>query len=258
MSLSTTVIGSGAPVVLLPWYAHDAAVMARAFEPVFADLRGWRRIYVDLPGTGRSAAVAPTSDAVLDAVEDTFHRETDGASALVVGCSYGGYLAAGLARRLPERVSRLALVCSGVRIALEHRNLDRVLPPRPEEGWLEAAPPRWHEHLDLAVGRQTTAVAARLADAFAVRGETDDGYLDRLRATGYSLTDERPTLGYAGDVIAVVGRRDRIAGYLDQLDALDDCPFGSYVAFAEAGHYLPFEQPDAFRSVMQGWLAAAS
>jgi pimeloyl-ACP methyl ester carboxylesterase len=49
-------------------------------------------------------------------------------------------------------------------------------------------------------------------------------------------------------VTILAGRRDRVAGYLDQLAALARYPHGSHVALADAGHYLPFEQPDAFSS----------
>jgi pimeloyl-ACP methyl ester carboxylesterase len=258
MALRTTIVGMGAPVVLLPWYAHDAAVMALAFEPVFAGTTGLRRIYLNLPGTGGSPAVEPTSDAVLDAVQDAVEAEIGTAPFTLVGCSYGGYLAAGLARRLPDRVQRLALVCSGVRIRPEHRNLDRVLPPIPEPGWLDGAPQRWHDHFTLAIGHQTAPAADRVAEAFRVRGPTDDDYLDRLRASGYPLSDEDSLATYECEVLLVVGRRDQIGGHLDQFDTLDRCPRGSYVALAEAGHYLPFEQPAAFRALMQGWIGPAS
>jgi pimeloyl-ACP methyl ester carboxylesterase len=67
-ALSFHQLGSGAPMVLLPWFSLDADVMAAAFEPVLADVDGVQRTYVDLPGTGRSAPVAPRTDAVVEAV----------------------------------------------------------------------------------------------------------------------------------------------------------------------------------------------
>jgi pimeloyl-ACP methyl ester carboxylesterase len=98
--------GTGRSLVVLPWFGFDHAVMEAAFEPVFAGITGWRRIYVDLPGTGALMPVEPSSDAVLAAVSATVSEIIGGdGSALVAGCSYGGYLAAGLARRTPTLVS---------------------------------------------------------------------------------------------------------------------------------------------------------
>ena len=50
MPLSATLFGSGAPVVLLPGFALDGAVMAAACEPAFAGTPGGhrQRIYLDL------------------------------------------------------------------------------------------------------------------------------------------------------------------------------------------------------------------
>ena len=59
MVLAVRDLGAGRPIVLLPWFGLDGGVTALAFEPVFAETTEWRRIYVDLPGTGGSAAVAP-------------------------------------------------------------------------------------------------------------------------------------------------------------------------------------------------------
>src|SRR6266496_2310740 len=88
VALASRVDGSGRPIVLLPWFGLDGAVMAAAFEPVFAATTGRRRIYLDLPGTGRSSPVAPNSDAVLEAVLDAVGVAVPGGQPfLLAGCS---------------------------------------------------------------------------------------------------------------------------------------------------------------------------
>jgi pimeloyl-ACP methyl ester carboxylesterase len=253
--LSVRIRGHGRPVVLLPWFGLDRSVTQAAFEPVFAGVHGWRRIYLDLPGTGRSRPVGPSSDAVLDAVEETVAAAVGPEPFLLAGCSYGGYLAAGLARRSPERLLGMLLVCSGVRILPAHRNLDRVLPSAPEADWLRGVPADLQPHFSHAIGHQTRAVADRTAAAFALAAPTDDAYLDALRTSGYPLSDEASDHRFAGDVLLLAGRQDRIAGHLDQFDALARYPGGSYTALAGAGHYLPFEQPERFAGLSLDWLA---
>ena len=51
-------------VVLVHGFPVDHRIMTGAFEPVFTGRPGWRRLYVDLPGMGRTVApdVASTDD----------------------------------------------------------------------------------------------------------------------------------------------------------------------------------------------------
>jgi pimeloyl-ACP methyl ester carboxylesterase len=100
----------------------------------------WQRIYLDLPGTGGSSPVEPSSDAVLDAVSETVRSILGSDPYLLAGCSYGGYLAAALARRTPAQVAGLLLVCTGTKIQPETRNLSGVRPATPEPGWLDGVP----------------------------------------------------------------------------------------------------------------------
>jgi len=256
--LSTQIHGTGRPLVVLPWFGFDHGVMEAAFEPVFAGITGWRRIYVDLPGTGASMPVEPSSDAVLAAVSETV-SEIIGADgpALVAGCSYGGYLAAGLARRTPTLMSGLLLVCPGVKIRLGQRNLSNVAAASAQPEWLAEVPTEWHDHLAHGVGNQTAPVAKRLVDVFRLNGLTNGTYLEELRSKGYQLTDEASSLPFNGNVTILAGTQDRIVGCLDQFDTLSRYPHGTFVALGDTGHYLPFEQPELFTTLTLSWLSKA-
>ena len=65
MPLHSHVEGKGRPVVVLPSLSLDSTAMRAAFEPAFAGLSGWARIYLDLPGSGGSPPGEPTSDAAI-------------------------------------------------------------------------------------------------------------------------------------------------------------------------------------------------
>jgi hypothetical protein len=83
-------------------------------------------------------------------------------------------------------------------------------------------------------------------------GYSYGGYL----AAGLARRAPRSGSGRRAAILA--GRADRITGHLDQFDALARYPQGSYMALSGAGHYLPFEQPERFRSVTLDWLARGS
>ncbi len=251
--------------MLLPGFALDSSVMAMACEPAFAAAasvtgRRWQRIYLDLPGTGGSPAGEPTSEAVLSAVRTTVAELIGTTAYLLAGHSYGGYLAAGLARRDPGRIAGLLLICVGPRIGPEDRDLSGVLPSTPEPGWLAEVPEELHAHLRHAIGHQTKASADRVAAAFSRRAPIDEVYLDALRPAGYRLQDEPGQDGagaastFPGPATLLAGRRDRIAGYRDSFAALSSYPDGKVTACADAGHYLPFEQPEIFAMGLLDWL----
>jgi pimeloyl-ACP methyl ester carboxylesterase len=254
MPLAVDRRGSGPVVLFLPSFSLDTLAMAAVVEPVFAPDPGWTRLYVDLPGTGASPPGEPRSDAVLDALVHMLEATVGSRRLTVAGWSYGGFLAAGLARRLPRQVAGLLMVCSGLRIRPQHRDLTGVLPSLPEPGWLDPVPPLLHDHFRAAVGVQTADVARRLAGVLALNAPGNDDYLATLRRDGFFLSDEEAVTTLDGPVSLLAGRRDRVAGYRGLRDAVDAFPHAEYVLAAEAGHYLPVEEPDLFRGTVLRWL----
>jgi pimeloyl-ACP methyl ester carboxylesterase len=96
-------------------------------------------------------------------------------------------------------------------------------------------------------------VARRVSAVLTGSGPGDEAYRDRLRATGYPLTDEYSPVPFAGPVTIVAGRQDRIVGYADQFRRLSCYPAGSFAVLDRAGHYLPFEQPRALAALVSDW-----
>ncbi len=100
--------GAGPPLVLL----HGWAMHSGMWGGVAAGLAPRFRVHaVDLPGHGHSATVTPwTLDAVVDALDAAFAGNHTPLT--VVGWSLGGSVALRWARTAPQRIGRLALVCT--------------------------------------------------------------------------------------------------------------------------------------------------
>ena len=258
MPLHSYVEGTGRPVVVLPSLSLDSTAMRAAFDPAFLGVDGWARIYLDLPGSGGSPPGEPTSDAVIADVIATVGALLGNEPFLIAGWFYWGYLAAALARRLPERVAGLLMACSGFKIRPADRDLSGVLPSHPEPGWLADVPARLHEYFATAVGYQTAAAAGRVAAVLAANGPVDEAYFGVLRSAGFALSDEDVVTDYERPASFVCGRRDRVAGYRGVYDNLGRFPNAGYVLAAEAGHFLPVEEPDLFRSTVRSWLGRCS
>lgn len=257
MAVIAKVRGEGVPILILPSFGVDHHAMMAGFEPALrADTR-FARHYVDLPGTVSAPPIAPTSDAVLDAVARTAVTVAGRGQLLVLGWSYGGYLAFGLARRMPQRIAGLCVVCAGRRIQPADRDRAGVRESTAAPGWLDAVPTRLHAHFADAVGVQTSAVATTISTALSRTGEMDDDYLARLRAEGLALSDEATPTPLDAPSLLLAGRRDRIAGFADLLAAAADGTHTTVVVDAEAGHYLPFERPALLAAQLGDWLARA-
>ncbi|GAB3935277.1 alpha/beta hydrolase [Micromonospora vulcania] len=212
-------------------------------------------MYVDLPGHGDTPATCPpTSQDVLDTVCEWLDQHVDG-PILLAGASYGAYLGAGIARQRPDLVRGLLLVCPGVTIARDSRQLPDRTPPEGPTGWLDDAPDELRAHLDAALGHRTSAVVATVLAALGSGGPGDATFQRELQGgTGYALPDETVEVDIDVPVTVVTGRQDGIVGYVDQFRAMRRYPRGTYTVVDAAGHYLPFEQPTLLRALAQDWL----
>ena len=114
----------GRTLVALHGFTADHRMMVPALEPVLATRSGWRRLYLDLPGMGRTTApdALGGTDDVLAIVTAAIDALVDGPYA-VAGLSYGGHLATGLAGRPDARVSALALLAPMVVAAHAERDV---------------------------------------------------------------------------------------------------------------------------------------
>lgn len=107
------VYGDGKPVVLLHGMGCDLRLMKGCLEPIFQKLPYYKRIYIDLPGMGKSDASLEFScaDGILHLLVSMINR-LNLEHFLLIGESYGGYLARGiLASPLASRVDGLLCIC---------------------------------------------------------------------------------------------------------------------------------------------------
>jgi len=89
--------GSGIPLVVLHGMPLDRHASMHEFEPILSARAGWRRIYPDLPGHGRSPAAAriTTPDELLSVLAEFVTATLGDARFVLAGTSFGACLAAG-------------------------------------------------------------------------------------------------------------------------------------------------------------------
>ena len=251
-------LGDGVPVLALHGWTPDHRLMLGCMEPVFAGRPGYRRLYPDLPGMGKSPAPPSiaSADDVLDAVQDFVDDTIGDVAFLLVGNSYGGYLARALARSRPEQVRGLALICPvGTRVLNAERTVAQRQVLRPDPDLVNSLDERLAAEFAAIAVVQTPGTLQRFRDEILTGLDlADTEALTRIQQR-YQLTSdpdsgarfERPTL-------VMTGRQDHITGYADQFALLPHYPRASFAVLDMAGHNLQIEQPDLFDALMQEWL----
>jgi pimeloyl-ACP methyl ester carboxylesterase len=239
--------GEGSAVLALHGAAVDHREVMACLESVFAGAPGYRRIYPDLPGMGRTPApeTIRSADDVLDVLLALIDEVIGSEPLLLVGHSAGAYYAQALAHRRCDQVSGLALLCPllpGIRDVPEHEVVRRsdVLG---NDGFREYFTVQTAETLDRYV--RYVEPGARLADHAAL-ARIGERWV--LTAPGEEAPNPCPTL-------VVTGRQDSTVGYAGAWDLLEVYPRATFAVLDCAGHALPHEQPELLDALVTEWLS---
>ncbi|MET1073644.1 MAG: alpha/beta hydrolase [Umezawaea sp.] len=257
-TLHRTERGEGVPVLALHGWTLDHRVVLGCLEPVFAGLPGYRRLYPDLPGMGLSPAPESiaSSDDLLDAVLDFVDETLGDEPFLLVGESYGGYLARALTRSRPEQVLGLALVCP---VGTEIERTERILPPHEvldeEPGLLDRLDPRLAEEFaQEAVVLSAETFRRYHEEVMAGVDLADEDALARIEPRRRLSVDPEGGEPFTRPTLIVVGRQDAVVGHVDQYALLPHYPRASFAVLDVAGHNLQFERPELVGALVADWI----
>jgi pimeloyl-ACP methyl ester carboxylesterase len=251
--------GSGDPIV----YLHSAS--GETTNPALESLAADHTVYVPVfPGFGESEGLDQ-----IDGVEDAAFHLLDVLDALglpapvVIGLSLGGWLAAELATRAPERVGRLVLV-SPVGLRIEGAPVPELFGRRPgelaEDLYADQSHPMAQvmHALDQWVGDATrignlpTGMLMPLVQSMAATAKLGwNPYLHNPKLPGRLRRITAPTL-------VVAGAADRFTPRA-HADAYTAGIAGARLVVIEgAGHMVPMERPEELSAAVREFLAATA
>lgn len=226
-------------------------------EPLFVDRKGWRRIYPDLPGMGKTPGAdwITHQDQVLEILLEFIEKVAPGERFAVAGVSYGGYLARGLVYRLRSRMDGVFLSIPRIETDPsrmnypQHRVLrtdDRFAPAlRPEEEYMKGMVVSQSMEL-LCDFRENISPASAIAD---------HEFLKRLEKNySFSFEVDSPAEPFEAPALILTGRYDNWCGYREAFAILDNYPRATYAVLDCAGHALSMEQKGLFRALTGEWL----
>jgi len=242
--------GTGVPLIALHGAGVDHREIEAAVEAVVP--AGYRRIYLDLPGMGRSSAEGLNgNDDVVRRLVDFLDRVADG-PVLMLGHSYGAYLARGVAARRPDAVRGLALLCPG---AEKTGNVPEHRVVRQDADAYDELEPEQRAAYDEYFVVRTAATARRYREAVLPGTTTvDQAALERIFGAWRVDVGTAP---FAAPTLVVAGRRDAFVGYADATALLEHYPRATLAVVDDAGHALVHERPDLFGPLLADWLDRA-
>lgn len=261
MAVHYDVYGEGRPLLVLPGWSASAHFTAHVMEPLFQGRDGWRRIYVDPPGHGRTEGPEwlEDMDGVLDALAQFVDAVMPDEDYAVAGWSAGAYLARGLVYRQAERIDGLMMTAP----LIFPDDAARDIPPHTvvveEPGLITGEEPEDLEGLMAYVVVRTRAYFEEFL-AYPGPPEGEDGdpaFQERIRQdpAKYSCSFDVDALNAPFDkpTLIVAGRQDNVVGYRDAWKILENYPRATFVVFDRAGHFME-EKGDLNRALVQEWL----
>lgn len=249
-------VGEGRPILMLHGWPGSRVMMTNQLEPVFEGRPGWRRLYPDLPGMGRTKGPAWITDGagMLRTMLRFIEALAPGEQCAVVGVSSGGYFALGMLHEQPERIAGLALWTPSVGLGTKTRIPEHhvfVHDPAVDEELAEEERP-W---LGVSVIQTPEMLAAFRRNVKPGLIAADHTFLERIAphvhfpfdAHALAAPFERPTL-------LLAGHQDSIVGHADLVDMLPSFPRATLAVLDRAGHALAEEQKRLFRALFGDWL----
>jgi pimeloyl-ACP methyl ester carboxylesterase len=225
-------------LLFLPGLLEDA----EAFQAIVAGLG---------PRVTPSVADLTRSDTIAGMARDALEQAPTGSFALA-GHSMGGYVALEVMRQAPERVERLALLCTNARpdsaestenrrrlMALADRDFPAVIATLMQK---QLAP----AHMaDVEITGAIESMALSVGkDAF-----------ERQQRAIIGRVDSRPFLGdIRCPTLVVAGRDDQIMPLELLKELADGIPGARLTVIEDCGHMATVEQPDRVLAALVDWL----
>ena len=252
--------GEGKPIIILPGWGLNTRLTAHEMEPYFERREGWKRIYIDPPGHGKTPGKdwITNQDKILDVLLACIDRLTSGQRFCLIGISLGGYLARGVRFYRAELIDGIALIIPAI-IAEDEK---RTVPPHKvlvEDPSVKASiTPGETDLYDMAVVHTRKWLEYQRSYPEIPEQEMGDfEFLSKIREQpkkyAFSFDVDNVSESFLGPTLIITGRQDAFVGYRDAWNILEKYPRATFVVFDRAGHQLE-EKENLVNALINDWL----
>ena len=249
------VIGYGTPVLIIHGWGISKLTMKGAFEPVFSEVDGYQRFYIDLPGMGDSEpGNVKNSDDILELLHG-FAVDIIQKPFMIIGQSYGGLLTRGFVNKFPEMIIKIILLVPCVIPGVKQGRVEPLNVVEKDDAFLKALSKDELDSFTLMNVVLTKDVWARyekyLMPALA---SADWDFLNNVLDGSFSFDPDDLKEPCQIPCLIIAAKQDTEVGYKDQFDLMEKYINSTYVAVENAGHNLQIEQLEIFESIVISWL----
>jgi pimeloyl-ACP methyl ester carboxylesterase len=239
------VFGEGKPIILLPGWGMNIPLTAHDTEPYFQKREGWKRIYIDPPGHGKTPGKdwLTNQDKMLEVLLASVDKLTAGQKYCLVGISLGAYLARGLILHRARFVDGIAMIVPTIIAEDEKRSVPpyKVLIKDPTV-YAELTPMERDIFGMSVIHTRTWLDNIRTSPEIPDDENGDPEFLGRIRdkPENYTFSFDVDALSepFPGPSLIITGRQDSVVGYHDAWNILENYPRASYIVLDRAGHPL--------------------
>ncbi len=251
------VFGEGRPILVLHGGYLDHRHMVDALEPLFEDRQGWKRIYIDIPGHGKSP-VDPsiaTHEEVLELILAFMSEILPGQGYAVAGESRGGYLARGIVGRKPDLVDGALFIVPGrYAVCAEDSVPPHVTLTRADELAATLAQNEVGRFNRLVV--QSAGILEKIRRyKIPATALADENHQNKINENyEFAFDVDAPEKPFEKPVLFLLGRQDSMVGFRDAFRVIECFPRATFAILDKAGHSLSWEQPALFHALASEWL----
>jgi len=259
ISINYEIIGEGKSIVMIHGYYPDHRLMMGCMEPIFRVNDGYKRIYIDLPGMGKSESEdwITNSDIMLDIIIDFIEKVIPNENFLIAGESYGGYLTRGVVYKMQDRIDGVALICPLIIPEYSKRNVPEHAVLVKDDVLLSKLNSEEAENFNSSVVVQSEKIYERYQnEIMSGVNIANSEFLQSLMKNGYGFSFDVDKIDKKFDkpTLMLLGRQDNCVGYEDAWRILDNYPRATFATLDNAGHNLQIEQEELFNSLIYEWL----
>ena len=249
------VIGSGTPVLIIHGWGISSITMKGAFEPVFSELGGYKRFYIDLPGMGKSEHGGVKNSDDMLALLHSFAVDVIKESFIIIGQSYGGLLARGFVNKFPKLIQKIILLCPCIIPGVNKGQVEPLVVAEKDDELLDSLSKEELESFMQMNVVLTKDVWKRYQQfLMPALASADWDFLNNVLDGSFSFDVDKLEKPCGIPCLIIAAKQDSVVGYKDQFNLMKVYPNSTYCAVANAGHNLQIEQPEIFESTVKSWL----
>jgi pimeloyl-ACP methyl ester carboxylesterase len=259
IKINHEILGEGLPIIMLHDFGADSNQMKGCMEPLFKNRSGWKRVYIDLPGMGKTEAKnwANNTDRINEIVSSLIDTRFINSKIVLVGHSYGAYLTRAIAQEKGDIVEGILMIAPLTVPETEKRKLPKYQILEKDPNLITKLNPEDAKLFQTQVVIQNEKTWQRFKDDIlpGIKAANAE-YLMKLRGLGFAFSYDlnNVRMFFQKPSLIITGRQDHIVGCLDALELLDFFPKADFVLLDSAGHNLQFEQEEAFNFLVNRWL----